>query len=350
MRTAEILSWLREEDEHRLEQLWSLADETRRRFVGDEVHLRGLVELSNVCARSCAYCGIRAASKIERYRMTEDEVMDCARQAVSLGYGTLVLQAGEDPGLGGEMVSAMVRRIKAETPLAVTLSLGERSLADLREWRRAGADRYLLRFETSNPALYESIHPPLRPGMPGRIEILGTLRELGYEVGSGIMVGIPGQSYADLARDIKLFGELDLEMIGIGPFIAHPETPLGACGEPAADQVPPTDLMTCKAVALARLVCPESNIPSTTALSIVNLDSGREQGLMRGANVVMPNLTPPRYRSLYEIYPAKASLKETAEECGERLRGTLAAMGRRMGTGRGDSPRRLRRSAEESEA
>jgi len=335
----EILGWLREEDPLRLEGLWTAADRVRRERVGDEVHLRGLVELSNHCRRQCGYCGIRAGnSAIERYRMTADEVLECAAKAVKLRYGTLVMQAGEDPGIEAEWLADLVRRIKAQTSLAVTLSLGERSEGELRLWREAGADRYLLRFETSDRALFERIHPPA-PGQSAsdRIALLRTLRRLGYEVGSGVMIGIPGQSFESLADDLALFRELDLDMIGVGPFIEHPETPLGSrlqASDPRL-QVPNTEAMPYKVVALARLVRPDANIPSTTALATLNKTSGRELGLARGANVVMPNLTPVRYRALYEIYPGKACVNETAEACAGCLEARIRSMGRKVGQGQG---------------
>ncbi len=338
MTRNEILTWLREEDEARLEALWAEADRVRRENVGDAVHLRGLVEISNHCVRRCAYCGVGLNNPgLARYRMPEEELVACARQAVALGYGTLVLQAGEDYGLTRELVAGLVRRVKAQTPLAVTLSLGERPEEDLAAWRDAGVDRYLLRFETSDPALYEAIHPSL-PGRPSdRFAILRTLRALGYEPGSGVMIGIPGQTYASLARDVELFAELDLDMIGVGPFIPHPATPLGhkVWSAPPGEQVPATELMTYKVVALARIACPRANIPSTTALATLNRARGRELGLLRGANVVMPNLTPPEYRVLYEIYPAKACIHETAMECGVCLTGRITALGRNVGTGPG---------------
>ncbi|MHB1037174.1 MAG: [FeFe] hydrogenase H-cluster radical SAM maturase HydE [Pirellulales bacterium] len=341
MNRSEILHWLRESDDRRLEVLWRLADDARRRNVGDAVHLRGLVEFSNHCRRRCHYCGLRADhAAVRRYRMTADEILACARQAVVLGYGTVVLQSGEDPGMSAEWLAQVVRRIKRETPLAVTLSVGERTPEELALWRAAGADRYLLRFETSNAALYERIHPSL-PGEPSdRFALLAELRRLGYEVGSGVMIGIPGQTLEDLARDIELFAELDLDMIGVGPYIPHPATPLAeaaAQGEPGEDQAPNTEQMTYKVVALARLVAPLANIPSTTALATLNLAQGRELGLMRGANVIMPNLTPPEYRAAYEIYPAKACLAETAERCGNCVEARIASIGRSVGVGRGDS-------------
>jgi biotin synthase len=338
---AEILNWLHEQDSERLGELWQTADRLRQQYVGDEVHLRGLVEVSNYCTSRCGYCGLRLPNtSLTRYRLSEAEVMDCVRQAVAFGYGTAVLQAGEDPGLTREWVARIVRRIKTETPLAVTLSLGERSEQELLAWRAAGADRYLLRFETSNRRLFERIHPS-RPGHASdRLALLRRLRELGYEVGSGVMIGIPGQSYEDLARDIQLFGELDLDMIGVGPFLPHPGTPLGDPNraETVADQVPNSELMTYKVIALARVVCPRANIPSTTALATLNRLNGRELGLARGANVVMPNLTPLDYRALYEIYPDKACIRETSDTCHTCLAVHIGAIGRSVGQGRGDSP------------
>ena len=428
MQRSELLRWLREADERRLESLWARADAVRREHVGDAVHLRGLIEISNHCVRRCAYCGLRAENtRLERYRMTAEEVLACARQAAELGYGTVVLQAGEDPALSADWVADLVQRIKAvalnpppsqgglrparptdsppsqvatgdslrrggvgggsdrpkggrypgavtdteTTPpagfetdagLAVTLSLGEQDEATLRAWRDAGADRYLLRFETSNRALFDRIHPP-RPGRRSdRLALLRVLRDLDYEVGSGVMVGIPGQTYDDLADDIELFRALDLDMIGVGPWLPHPDTPLGAGSEgigakgsskgadesaldtlpprpldPSLRQVPNTELMTYKVVALARLVCPRANIPSTTALATLNRDSGRELGLQRGANVVMPNLTPPKYRRLYEIYPAKACLHEEPGRFHADLVRRIRALGRTVGTGAGRS-------------
>lgn len=374
----DILAWLRETDEARLEELWREADRVRHEAVGDEVHLRGLVEFSNHCVRLCGYCGLRRDNReLGRYRMTPEEILACAHNAVRFGYGTVVLQSGEDPGATAEWIAEVVRRIKSETPLAVTLSVGERREPELLLWRHAGADRYLLRFETSNERLYDRIHPPLPGVRSDRIALLRRLREIGYEVGSGVMVGIPGQSWDDLANDIEMFRHLDLDMIGVGPYIPHPATPLGRVmadgrapegpatdrgpagtlpangppGEapallPAAEQVPNNELTALKAVALTRLVCPRSNIPSTTALATINRENGRELGLMRGANIVMPNLTPPEYRIGYEIYPGKACVTETAEMCHGCLAGRIHSIGRSIGTGRGDSPALQERAAE----
>jgi biotin synthase len=271
--------------------------------------------------------------------MSAEEILAAAKQAVAFGYGTVVMQAGEDYALTADWVYNVVRQIKCETPLAVTLSLGERSDKELALWREAGANRYLLRFETSDQSLFHQIHPGLHGEAVDRLPILRRLKELGYEAGSGVMVGIPGQSYESLARDIELFRELDLDMIGIGPFIPHPATPLGN-GElkPAVakgGQVPNTELMGYKAVALTRLVRPDANIPSTSALATINKRNGREQGLQRGANVLMPNITPIKYRRLYQIYPAKACIDENAQACNGCMRARLAMIGRRVGKGAG---------------
>jgi biotin synthase len=331
----DLLARLRESRPARLEELWDAADKARRRYVGDEIHLRGLIEISNHCVRACGYCGLRAGNRaIERYRMSEVEILACAHKAVEYGYGTVVIQSGEDYAITTDWMAAIVRRIKAET-----LSLGDRPDGDLAAWREAGADRYLLRFETSDEELYRLIHPDLAGRKSDRFAILGTLKALGYEVGSGIMIGIPGQSYASVAADIDAFRDLDLDMIGVGPYIAHPATPLGDRSwirtiDPA-EQIPADELTVYKAVALTRLVCPQANIPSTTALATVNKVHGRELGLRRGANIVMPNLTPPEYRIRYEIYPDKACINETAEMCRGCLQGRIEAIGRTVGSGQG---------------
>ncbi|NWJ42084.1 MAG: [FeFe] hydrogenase H-cluster radical SAM maturase HydE [Geothrix sp.] len=344
---AGLRDWLLELDPERLQALWSEADRVRRAHVGDAVHLRGLVEVSSHCVRHCLYCGLRAPSTgLDRYRMEAGEILACAHEAVRLGYGSVVLQGGEDPGLGQAFIAGVVRVIKQETPLAVTLSLGERSDEDLRAWKSAGADRYLLRFETSDPALYRRIHPDL-PGIPSdRFAQLERMRDMGYEIGTGVMVGIPGQTWDTLAADILRFREYDMDMIGVGPFLPSPRTPLGG---PAAetflaapeDQVPNDELTTLKAVALTRLVCPDANIPSTTALATLDRAQGRELGLMRGANVVMPNVTPLPFRALYEIYPGKACLGETPATCQGCLEGRLHALGRTIAKGPGGRIRTL---------
>jgi biotin synthase len=341
MKRDEMLHWLSEEDERSLEELWQWADTVRRENVGDEVHLRGLIEISNHCIRQCSYCGLRLGHKeLERYRMSEEEIMACVGEAERYGYGTVVLQSGEDYGIETKWFANLIRRIKRETQLAVTLSLGERPDEDLETWRKAGADRYLLRFETSDEVLYHLIHPSLPERKSNRLAILKTLKKLGYETGSGIMIGIPGQTYTSLARDINLFHRLDLDMIGVGPYLPHPQTPLGQgnwkCMISKDEQVPNTEQMTYKVIALTRIVCPEANIPSTTALATINHEKGRELGLMRGANVVMPNLTPLEYRLKYEIYLSKACMRENPKDFNHSLQQRIQSLGRRIGKGRGD--------------
>ncbi len=221
----------------------------------------------------------------------------------------------------------------------VSLSPGERPEPDLAIWRRAGADRYLLRFEAPDPNLYRLIHSSM-PGRPSdRLAILRALKRLGYETGGGVMVGIPGPSFESLAKDIDTFRELDLDMVGVGPYTSHSATPLGQeewlKKIPGGEQVPNTELMVYKVVALTRIVCPEANIPSTTALGTINRESGRELGLLHGANIVMPNLTPPEYREKYEMSPDRACINEMAEACRTCLRYRIMALGRQVGSGAG---------------
>lgn len=343
MKKEQIIEWLKEADTARLGKLWALADDVRKKNVGDDVHLRGLVEISNYCIRRCGYCGLNAENtSIGRYRMTAEEIIGCADEAVKYGYGALVIQSGEDYGIKSQWMADVIGCIKSRTPLAITLSLGERTDEELVLWKKAGADRYLLRFETSNQQLYEKIHPSLPGKKSDRFAMLCRLSQIGYEIGSGVMIGIPGQSYEDLADDIEWFSKLNLDMIGCGPYISHPQTQLGKEKDEVEDmqgqQVPNTEMMTYKVIALARIMCPLANIPSTTALATLNLENGRELGLSRGANIVMPNLTPVKYRSMYEIYPAKACINETAAQCHNCIKGRILSIGRTIGQGRGDSP------------
>lgn len=338
---AGVKAWLMEQDPQALEGLWQEADRVRRARVGDAVHLRGLIEVTSHCIRHCLYCGLRAPSEgLARYRMEPHEILACAHEAVALGYGSVVLQGGEDPGLTREVVEGVVRAIKRDTPLAVTLSLGERDDEELLAWREAGADRYLLRVETSDPVLYRRIHPN-RPGqLSDRFAQLRRMRAMGYEIGSGVMVGIPGQTWDSLAFDLLRFRDVDMDMIGLGPFLPSPRTPLGgpdaaAFLAPPEEQVPNDELTTLKAVALARLARPDANIPSTTALATLDPEYGRELALLRGANVVMPNVTPVHYRARYEIYPGKACMHETATACHGCLTARIHALGRTVGQGPG---------------
>jgi biotin synthase len=336
----DLLEWLHETDPARLQGLYARANAVRKQHVGDAVHLRGLIEISSHCVRQCMYCGLRHANHaLTRYRMPREEILECARQAEKLGYGTVVMQAGEDEQLSAEWIAEIVRVIKRETALAVTLSLGEREQDEFQLWRAAGADRYLLRFETSDQNLFRTIHPQRAGGGPDRLTLLKQLKSMGYEAGGGVMVGIPGQSFTSLVQDILTFRALDLDMIGIGPYIPHEATPLGIGAlRPAidpAEQVESNEEMVYKMIALTRIVCPNANIPATTALATINKSHGRKQALQVGANVVMPNVTPVKYRSLYEIYPAKVCIEESATDCNQCLRGQISSVGRFVGHGQG---------------
>lgn len=366
MERNEILRWLKESDPNRLETLWKQADTIRKQNVGDQVHLRGLIEISNDCRRQCLYCGIRAANQeISRYCLSMDEVLHCAELAVQFEYGSVVIQSGENSALETDWIAEIVKKIKTKTNLAITLSLGERFTDDWKRWKDAGADRYLLRFETSDKNLYRAIHPPLKSTENSdRIEMLRQLRNIGYEIGSGIMVGIPGQSYNSLAEDILLFHKLDLDMIGLGPFLPHPHTPLGKLFPPelatglfrpdawneqqktffSRNQIEILNLenqVSCdkdfvfKVLALTRILRPDANIPSTTAVATIDGTSGRKNGLSRGANVVMPNLTPKEYREKYEIYPNKAAIAFDPEETHLQVLKHLAEIQRVPGVGQG---------------
>jgi biotin synthase len=344
MNRNEILAWLQEEDPERLDKLWNLADEARQSFVGDAVHIRGLIEFSNYCRSHCHYCGMRGERKsLVRYRMIRDEIIASAKEAVVRGYGTIVMQSGEDPSLVVEWLADIIKTIKSETPLAITLSCGERSEAELARLREAGADRYYIRFETSDRRLWKEIHPSRRDGIAHRLDLLPRIKKLGYETGSGIMVGIPGQTWSSLVDDIEWFRLLDLDMIGCGPYVPHENTPSGEIYRGPSvtnlrqDQVPNTNLVAYKVMALTRLVCPNVNIPTTTALATLNRESGSRLGLQRGANVLMVNLTPLQYRHLYEIYPSKAGISESDQSQVERVQTLLAGLGRVAGEGPGAS-------------
>ncbi len=347
----EILHFLQTTDPSELAELWRRADEVRHASVGEAVHLRGLIEISNYCQANCAYCGIRAGNaRVVRYRMEIPEIVARVKLAEKLGYGTVVLQSGEAPArMPGTWVTELVREIRRNAPLAITLSLGERPDTDYAAWKEAGANRFLLRFETSNPEVFVRIHPG-HPGLETRLDALRRLRELGYELGSGVMIGIPGETWRDVAADLEMFRTLDLDMIGVGPFLPHADTPLGkefldaqAAGAPLTE-VPNDELTTLKMVALTRLVRPYANIPSTTALATIDVTQGYELGLSRGANIIMPNLTPANYRELYAIYPAKTRTADAAESFDAKLKARILALGRTVGAGPGNSVNFTRKS------
>jgi biotin synthase len=340
MNAKEIQHWTTTTDTADLARLYRRADDCRRRFVGDAVHLRGLLNFSNICRRNCWYCGLRAdRTDLPRYRMPAAEILDRARLVESLGYGTIVLQSGEDHSLDTAWIGEIIRRIKGETALAVTLSLGERHPLELEAWKRAGADRYLLKFETSNHDLYRRYHPA-SPGVGGnRLALLSWLRDLGYEIGTGFMVGLPGQSRADLCRDLEILHMLQPDMIGLGPFIPHPATPLArpraTATEQPVDQVPATAAMTLTVLALVRLLCPDANIPATTALGTLDPINGTAAGLNCGANVIMPDVTPLACRQQYEIYPRPLPPAEHLAADQRRLTERIRSLGRTVGRGPG---------------
>ena len=305
--------------------LYAAADRVRRRYVGDEVHLRGLIEFSNTCRRNCLYCGLRRDNRnLPRYRMEPNDIVACAEKARALGYRTVVLQSGEDAHYTTDVMCDVVRRIKA-LDVAITLSIGEKPREVYQAYRQAGADRYLLRIETTDRDLYHALDPGMR--WDNRVRCLHDLKELGYEVGSGCLVGLPGQSLESLAGDILFFQALDADMIGVGPFIANADTPLA--GAPNG----PFDL-ACKVMAITRLLMPDINIPATTAMETLHPD-GRVFALRRGANVVMPNVTEGDYRRMYALYPGKICVDDTPERCRGCITARILAIGRRVGEGYG---------------
>ncbi len=288
------------------ENLAKAADEVRQAYVGDGVHLRGLIEFSNICRQDCMYCGLRRDNhKIERYRLTAEEIVSLAQKAKGYGYQTVVLQSGEDLYFTAERLAGIIRRIKV-MDLAVTLSVGERSFEEYALWREAGADRYLLRIETTDKALYEALDPGM--GYDNRVRCLRDLRALGYEVGTGTLVGLPGQSIASIAGDILFYQQLDADMVGIGAEKGDFH-------------------LTRRMVSLLRLLLPEANIPATTAMETM-VPHGRELILASGANVVMPNVTEGDSRRKYALYPGKICVADTPAQCRSCMGGRVKAMGR----------------------
>jgi biotin synthase len=326
---ADLISLLKLEDRSDLDRLYHRADMIRQQYVGDEVHLRGLIEFSNYCRKNCNYCGIRRGNrKLSRYRMLPEEILDCAAAAGALGYRTVVLQSGEDMYYTVGMLADLVKKIKQRLDIAVTLSIGERPREEYAALREAGADRFLIRFETSNRDLYRKLHPDSDYGR--RMTILTWLKDIGYQVGSGVMIGLPGQTVPDLADDILKFKALELDMVGVGPYICHGDTPLA--GNPNG-----TVEMTFKVIALTRIVTRYANIPATTALATLQPADGRELALQAGANVVMPNTTPNQYRALYELYPDKICIRENAGHCLDCMHGRIHSLGRPISKGYGHS-------------
>ncbi len=326
---ADIEAVLRVEDPKELQSLFDFADAVRRQFVGDGVLLRGIIEFSNVCRNTCLYCGLnRGNRQLQRYRLTREQVLVSAEQIRAAGIKTVVLQSGEEDALDAEWLREIIERIKFLLDLAVTLCVGERSRAEYQLWRAAGADRYLLKMETSDPDLYEQLHPGM--SFANRRRCLQDLVELGYQTGSGDLVGLRGQTVTHLARDVQFFKEGDFDMISVGPFIPHPETPLAQ--EPAGDL-----LMTLKMTALARIVSRDAHIPATTAIGSLHGRDERPKALAAGANVLMPNFTPAPYRRHYEIYPNKRCVSENVAACPACMEQMVAGIGRWVDYSRGDS-------------
>lgn len=315
-----------------LEKLYTEADRIRRQFMGDEIFIRGIVEFSNICTNNCLYCGIRASNrKIKRYKMGIEEIISVAKNMEKHDQGTIVLQSGEIKDRYDEEIGEMIKRIKKETGLAVTVSCGNRPYEIYKFWKECGMDRYFLRFETSNRELFSKLHPDC--SFDERIECLMNLKSLGVQTGSGFMIGLPGETIETLADNILLCRELDLDMIGIGPFIPHPDTPLGNERNVYDDNRD----MFFKAIAVLRIFNPESHIPATTAFDALFPNAGRNLVLQRGANIFMPNNTPKKYREDYLLYPGKPGVDETPEESLESAIKRILSIGRIIGKGPGHS-------------
>lgn len=290
--------------------------------IGNHVHLRGLVEYSNICRKNCNYCGLRSANKdVKRYVVSDTEVLQCAEIALKLGYGSMALQSGEQQSPEfTRKIANLVREIKriSNGKLGITLSCGEQSEDTYKQWFEAGAHRYLLRIESSNEDLFYKIHPKNeKHSFSQRLKCIDSLLKIGYQTGSGCMIGLPFQSIENLAEDLLFFKEKDIAMVGMGPFIPHPDTPLWKY----KDDIPtPKDrlTLTLKMIAILRLMMPEINMVAATADQTLDT-KGREKAILAGANVIMPNLTPTELRENYLIYPDKASVKDSSEQCKDCL-------------------------------
>lgn len=310
------------------ELLFELARKRKEEFYDDTVYMRGLIEFTNYCKQNCNYCGIRGKNtKVDRYRLSKEQILDCCTEGYRLGYRTFVMQGGEDPYYTDEILVDIIKSIKELFPdVAITLSIGERSRESYIKLKEAGTDRYLLRHETASKELYESLHPNM--SFENRQSCLNTLKELGFQVGAGFMVGLPNQTTADFVNDLKFLKELGPQMVGIGPFIPHEDTPLGGTVGGTVDK-------TLIMVALTRLFLPMALLPSTTALG--TLDSkGREKALRAGANVVMPNLSPTNVRELYQLYKDKICTGDEAAHCRKCIEGRINSTGYKVDMGRGD--------------
>ena len=316
------LKTLLETDEYD-KALFEAADRVRRARYGDAVYIRGLIEFTNYCKNNCYYCGIRRDNRCaERYRLTKEHILACCREGYALGFRTFVLQGGEDPYFTDERVSEIVSAIREAYPdCAITLSIGEKPKESYEKYFKAGANRYLLRHETANDAHYRTLHPAeLSP--EERKSCLYALKEIGYQVGSGFMVGSPGQTTENLIEDLRFLQKLSPDMIGIGPYITHAQTPF-------ANEKSGTLELTLRLVAVLRLMFPWALLPSTTALGTIHPE-GRELGLKAGANVVMPNLSPSDVRALYTLYDNKIHSGAEAAQSVNDLRTRVQNAGYRV--------------------
>ena len=326
----EIIFLLNLDKEEDIKKLFAKADEVRRIYCGDEVHLRGVIEFSNYCDEHCMYCGLREDNfSISRYRMTAEEIIETAKVISNSGIKTIVLQSGEDGYYDTDMIAYIIYSIKQTVDAAVTLSLGDRGFEEYRNWKIAGADRYLLKHETANPKLFSVYHNGEQ--LEERIGHLRYLRSLGYQVGTGNLIGLPNQTIADIADDILLMNELDVHMAAFAPFIPSPFTPYQNIKHGSVE-------LTLKTMAVTRIVMKEVHIPATTALDSID-KLGREKGLNCGANVVMPNFTPHPYRENYVIYSNKRGINDDPEIVHKNIIKRIESIGRRISISRGDSPK-----------
>jgi len=322
-----------------MDALFAEARAVRKRVSGDIVYLRGLLEIGNICRKNCYYCGIRAGNRNNtRYEMTTDEILHACRWALDRNLGSVVLQSGERTGKAyTRRVEDIIMRIHDMSGgrLRVTLALGEQDADVYRRWHEAGADRYLLRIETSSEKLYKAWHPESH-SFKRRRSCLFQLKKLGYQVGTGVLIGLPGQEIEDLVRDILFFKDIDVDMIGMGPYLYHPDTPMGRRhGKPDASHQLQMGL---KMIAAARIFLKDVNLASTTALETLAA-AGRELGIKAGANVVMPNLTPVRYKADYCLYPGKPGLSGSAQQALQNVVAGIKRSGCSVGWGEwGDSP------------
>ena len=326
--TDEQIAQLLSTDEYDTE-LFASALEIRKKYYGKQVFIRGLIEISSFCRNDCYYCGIRRSNiNASRYRLTAEQIMECCRTGYNLGFRTFVLQGGEDLWFNDERMCSIVKAIKDKYPdCAVTLSLGERSRESYERLFEAGADRYLLRHETADEEHYGKLHPA-DMSLHERQMCLRNLKEIGYATGSGFMVGSPGQTIQTLISDIRFLQELEPDMIGIGPYLRHKDTPFRECDNGSLE-------MTLRLIGLLRHMFPKALIPSTTALGTIH-PQGREMGMLAGANVVMPNLSPLEVREKYELYDDKICTGDEAAECRNCLERRMAVTGFEIVVGRGD--------------